>query len=186
MEYEPPPDLPELNFLADERTTLVEMLDYYRMTLLHRSWILDQTQLATRLKGHPSDLTIGGLMLHMALVEDIWFTRRLKGLDEPEPWASAPFDDDPDWEMHIAASWTPAQIRAQFLESVARSEQITTATESLDEITVLGHPVRGEHWNLRWILVHMIEEYARHCGHADLLREAIDGVTEDWRPRTRD
>ena len=180
MDYAEPPPLPVLDFAADELTTLTEMLDYYRTVLLHRGWILDAGQMATRMADHPSELTMGGLFLHMALVEDQWYTVRFLGEPEPEPWASAPFDEDWDWEFHVAAQWEPSQILDQFQESVDRSRRVIAEAESLETLTVKEHAERG-HWNLRWIMVHMIEEYARHCGHADLLREAIDGVTNDWR-----
>lgn len=181
MDHVEPPPLPELNKAADEMTTLVEMLNFYRVVLMHRGWTLTQEQLATRLSGHPSDLTIGGLLVHMALVEDWWYTYRFAGLDEAEPWASAT-EDDPDWDFHEPANWSADKIMNQFTESVERSRAITEATESLDTLSARSHPATGEPWNLRWIMVHMIEEYARHCGHADLLREAIDGVTDGWKP----
>jgi len=180
MDFPEPPRLPVLNFAADELTTLTEMLDYYRTVLLHRGWILDQGQMAARLADHPSDLTIGGILVHMALVEDQWFTVRFLGEPEPEPWASAPFDEDWDWEFHVAGQWEASQILDKFQESVDRSRRVIVESESLDTLSVKEHAERGP-WNLRWIMVHMIEEYARHCGHADLLREAIDGVTNDWR-----
>ena len=181
MDHLEPPPLPELNKSADEITTLTEMLDFYRVVLMHRGWTLSQEQLAMTLDGHPSDLTIGGLLLHMALVEDWWYTHRFAGLAEPEPWASAP-EEDPDWEFHEPANWSPSKIMDQFSTSVERSRKIAAEAESLDALSALTHPTTGGSWNLRWIMVHMIEEYARHCGHADLLREAIDGVTDGWKP----
>jgi hypothetical protein len=181
MDATEPPALPELNKAADELTTLTEMLDFHRVVLMHRGWTLSQQQLATRLENHPSDLTIGGLLVHMALVEDWWFHHRFAGLPESEPWASAP-DDDPDWDFHEPAKWSPDRIMNQFSESVERSRRVAADADSLDQLSARNHPTSGEHWNLRWIMVHMIEEYARHCGHADLLREAIDGVTDGWKP----
>lgn len=181
MDLVEPPPLPELNKAGDEMTTLTEMLDFHRVVLTHRGWTLTQEQLTRRLPGHPSDLTLGGLLVHMALVEDWWYTHRFAGLAEPEPWASAP-EEDPDWDFHEPANWSPTKIMDQFTTSVERSRKIIDEAESLDALSALTHSVTGEQWNLRWIMVHMIEEYARHCGHADLLREAIDGVTDGWKP----
>ena len=171
-----PPDLPDVGSLDDERTTLVSMLDFYRAVLVRKAWGLNDEQLATPIA--PSDLTIGGLVLHMALVEDFWFDHRFCGHDELEPWAGAPWDDDPDWEFHTAHEWGHPDLVAQFEESVTRSRRAIVSADTLDQPAALERS-DGTRWNLRWILVHMIEEYARHCGHADLIREAIDGTTGD-------
>lgn len=168
-----PPELPEEQRVADERTTLLSMLDFYRTVLVRKAWGLTPEQLATPLP--PSDLTLGGLLLHMAAVEDGWFHRHFAGGGLIEPWASAPWDAQPDWELEVAQEWAPGDLHAQFQASVARSRAVT-ADASLDQMAV------GEGrdpCNLRWIVVHLIEEYARHCGHADLLRQAIDGATGD-------
>ena len=84
--------------------------------------------------------------------------------------------EQPDWELDTAEDFTPAELIAQFDDSVERSR---AAIDGLDVETTAANESGGERANLRWILVHMIEEYARHCGHADLLREAIDGTTGD-------
>ena len=157
---------------ADERTTLVGMLDYYRAVLLRKTWGLTAEQLATQLP--PSDLTLGGLLLHMAFVEDDWFDEDFAGNERSEPWASAPWHEDPDWEFHAAADWSHEEIVARFEDAVSRSRRIVEAADSLDRTLAVRDDV-----NLRWVLVHMIEEYARHCGHADLIRQRIDGVVGD-------
>jgi len=163
---------------SDEPTTVTEFLDFFRAGLADQCGGMNLDQLNQRLPGHPSELTLGGIMIHMALVEDWWFHYRFAGEAELEPWASAPFDQDRDWEFHTVTEWTPESMTAQFHQSCDRSRAITAsalATEAgLDSLSVREHD-EGGHWNLRWIMVHMIEEYARHCGHADLLREAIDG-----------
>ena len=158
-----------------ERDTLVTFLDYYRTVLVRKAVGLDPTQLDTRLG--PSTLTIGGLVKQMGLVEDHWFHGVLLGNDQPEPWASADWDRSPDWEFDTAPNDSPAELLAQFRTSVARSDAAIASVDDLDR-TAAGSS-RREPTNLRWILVHMIEEYARHCGHADLIRESIDGRTGD-------
>jgi uncharacterized damage-inducible protein DinB len=171
MSSTPKPPLPvEPDRAADEITTLTQFLDYHRSVLMHRAWGLSDAQLSQRLE--PSTLTLGGLLKHMALVEDWWFDHRFLGHDEVEPWASAP-DDDPDWEFNSARHDTADELFALFTASCDRSRRAIGETPDLDQLSVLTRD--DEPWNLRWIMVHMIEEYARHCGHADLIREAIDG-----------
>lgn len=160
---------------ADERTLLVGFLDYYRAVLARKAQGLSKEQLAVRLG--PSDLTLGGLVKHMAIVEDIWFHERLHGRERLEPFASAPWDDDPDWEIHSAADDEPGEIFALYDAACKRSR---AAIDGVDLDAPLARPNRlGLHFSLRWVLIHMIEEYARHAGHADLIRQSIDGATGD-------
>ena len=96
-----------------------------------------------------------------------------------EPWASAPWDQDPDWEFHTAADLEPAALLDRYAETCERSRAniaAAAAAGGLDHLSA-PHPRRDERFNLRWILLHMLEETARHNGHADMLREAIDGET---------
>ncbi len=172
----PPPDLVELTMATGELETLTQFLDYYRTVLIRKAWGLDETQLCTRVAA--SSLTIAGLLKHMALVEDDWFQGDYLGRDLPEPWASAPFDDDPDWDIHSAADDSLADLLAQFQTSCERSRR-AIASATPDDICARSSQRTGEPIDVRWVLVHMIEEYARHCGHADLIREAIDGRTGD-------
>lgn len=158
-----------------ERDTLVTFLDSFRSVLIRKAVGLDQTQLATTLG--PSSLTIGGLVKHLAFVEDHWFTYVLLGHEYPEPWASADWNTSPDWEFDTAPTDLPAELLAQFERSLSRSRQALDGVSDLDAIA--ARPSHGEPTNVRWILVHMIEEYARHCGHADLIRESIDARTGD-------
>ncbi len=90
-----------------------------------------------------------------------------------EPWASAPWEQDRDWELHTAEHDDPDALRALYQDACARSRSAITMTD-LDTLSI-GHDRDGRQWSLRWILTHLIEETARHNGHADLLREAIDG-----------
>jgi len=158
----------------DERTALIEFLDIHRLEFHERCWGLTDEQL--RQTTAPSDLTLGALVKHMALVEHSWFEHRFAGMEEREPWASAPWDDDVDWEMTTAAGDTGTQLFTLFVEACQRSSAIVAGTESLAQLSV-RRDHDGKQWNLRWIMVHMIGEYARHLGHADLIRESIDGVT---------
>jgi uncharacterized damage-inducible protein DinB len=135
---------------------------------------LTKDQLAVRLG--PSTLTLAGLVKHLALVEDSWFQEDLFGRKLPEPWASAPFDDDPDWEFHSAVDDSPSDLLDLYAAACERSR--AAVAEVGDPAAWAARPLRnGMRINLRWILLHMIEETARHNGHADLLRESIDGQT---------
>jgi uncharacterized damage-inducible protein DinB len=164
----------EPEFDADERTMLTGFLDYHRATL---RWKVDGlTQAQMNQTTAASSLTLAALVKHLALVEDSWFTERFAGLPEPEPWAGVDWEADRDWEIHSSVDDSPAELLALYEAACTRSRAITDAATSLDQVHT------GDGWNrgplsLRWILLHMIEETARHNGHADFLREAIDGVT---------
>lgn len=162
---------------ADEAHTLLAFLDFHRRTLLLKTDGLDADALRRPLP--PSTMTLGGLLKHLAMVEDNWFAQ--VWLDERvEPWASADWDADRDWEWTSAADDSPAELRALWDASVARSRRTVAAALAaggLDQVSRRRHHATGEPVSLRWVLVHMIEEYARHNGHADLLREAVDGST---------
>ena len=162
---------------AGEAETVLAYLDYHRDTLRRKVEGLDREQLGRTLP--PSTMTLGGLVKHMTLVEESWFSRVLEGNDLGEPWASVPWDDDPDWEWRTGATDDPATLRAAYDEIVSRVDTIIAAALDRDGLDALSaRPSRrGEegHFSLRWILLHMIEEYARHNGHADLIRESIDG-----------
>jgi uncharacterized damage-inducible protein DinB len=163
---------------ASEAETLLAFLDYHRDTLRMKTEGLDAAQLDQRLA--PSALTLGGLLKHLAYVEDWWFNQVYADNPAPEPWASVDWQADGDWEYHSAAQDSPEELRDLFDDTVATSDRIVHealahpgAMESLSRRTFRSDPTR--HHNLRWILVHMVEEYARHNGHADLIRESIDG-----------
>jgi uncharacterized damage-inducible protein DinB len=158
-----------------EIATLAAFLDYQRMTLEWKCSRLDDAQLATRLA--TSSLSLGGLLRHLSRVEDYWFGEvAAKAESSLEPWAAM------EWaaEWDDAAGIPGAELRRTWDERVAASRSVMAArladgAAALDE----RYPAWGGHGTvtLRWILVHMIEEYARHNGHADLLREAVDGET---------
>lgn len=172
------PPAPPIPTEADERPTLVAFLDYYRAALLDRAHGLSDEQFQVALG--PSTLTLSRLIGHMSHVERWWFQDRFDGDDPPDLPPGFDFDTDPDAEMAHAQTLTGPQLLAQFNEAVADSRRRVEAAPSLDQRSARPHPRRtDEYWNLRWILVHMIEEYARHCGHADLIRESIDGDVAD-------
>jgi len=126
-----------------------------------------------------SSMTLGGLLKHLALVEDSYFSQKLLGRELGPPWDIVDVDADPDWEWHSAADDTPDQLRTLWQNAVARSRVLVAdalADGGLDRLSRRTWP-DGRAPSLRWILVHMIEEYARHNGHADLIRESVDGST---------
>ncbi len=127
-------------------------------------------------------MTIGGLVKHVALVEDYYFSLGL-GEHMPKPWSDVDFDADPDWEWHSAADDSPEGLQALWEAAAGRSRTAVAAflgEESADS------RVRWSEWtekpNLRRMLVDMVEEYARHTGHADLIRESIDGLVGEGQP----
>lgn len=167
-----PPVRPPLSLATDETTTLNEFLDFYRLELLGRASGLTTEQLNVRVGA--SSLTLGGLVKHMAIVEDCWFEHRFAGRPKPAPSVTLP-SGAPDWGLDSAAHDEPGQLNGWYRASWERSRHVVAEAPSLNDLSALTSGA-GERWSLRWIMVHMIEEYARHCGHADLLRESIDGI----------
>lgn len=166
---------PEPPHLGHERETLIGFLDFLRATLATKASGLDGDGLRRRLEAHPSDMSLGGLLKHLAYVEDYWCTEVVDGGAAPEPWASVDWSGDPDWDWHSADEDAPEAVWALWRAAVDRSRQVLTRHDALDGRH--ARPGSGEEVSLRWLLTHLVEEYARHCGHADLLREAIDGST---------
>ena len=169
---------PEPPAAADEVATLLGFLDYQRATLAWKCSGLDAAGL--RATTAASTMTLGGILKHMALVEDGWFSRSLLGREYSSPWDAVDWTADPDWEWHTAAGDSPGELFALWQRAVEQSR--ADVAEVLDSGDGLGRLAKriwpdGRSPSLRWILCHMIEEYARHDGHADLLRESIDGAT---------
>jgi len=159
---------------APEREMLVAWLDYHRATLAMKCDGLDDGQLRQR-PVPPSSLSLLGLIRHMAEVERGWFRRTLAGQDAPPLYYSR---DDPDGDFDNVDQADVGEAFATWRAECEAARALVAAADSL-EVTGsrLGDP--RERFSLRWILVHMIEEYARHNGHADLLRERIDGTVGD-------
>jgi hypothetical protein len=165
---------------ADEPTTLRGFLDHHRDTFKMKCSGLSQAQLAQALP--PSDMTLGGMMKHLAIVDQSWFEDDFAGRGFMPPFDTVDWDADPDWEWHSARDDTPEELFALFNEAVRRSdtvldEALRPGGVGLDGLSALEASEGRGRFSLRWILLHMIEEYARHNGHADLIRESIDGET---------
>jgi uncharacterized damage-inducible protein DinB len=168
---------PEPPVAADETATLLGFLDYQRATLGWKCAGLDSASLGATVGA--SSMTLGGLLKHLALVEDSWFSRSLYGQDRRPPWDAVDWTADPDWEWHSAAEDSPEQLLRLWQDAVDRSRSLVAKAlddGGLERLAQRTWP-DGTAPSLRWILVHMIEEYARHNGHADLLRESVDGQT---------
>ena len=164
-------DFPERMRTADERDMLDDMLDWYREAVLRKVSSVDsRVARSTPLR---SGTTIAGLVKHLALVEDSWFHDRFAGRPEAEPWASAPWDDDADWDFHSALGDEFADVVDLYRAACARSRS-ATADRGLDEPAAAAG---SRPFNLRFAYVHLIEETARHLGHLDILREYLDGST---------
>ena len=133
----------------------------------------------------PSTITLGGLLKHLALVEDDYFTRRLHNQAMGPPWDAVDWDADPDWEWHTAAEDSPEDLYALWRDAVARSRASVSEALAAGGLDVLAKHTwpDGRAPSLRRILIDLIEEYARHAGHADLIRESVDGVVGEDPPR---
>lgn len=167
---------PEPPQTADEASTLLGFLDFLRATIDWKTQGLDDDQLRRRLDAHPSPMTLGGLLKHLAYVEDHWFSEVVGGDPTVQPWAGVDWAADEDWDWNSAAQDSATELRGLWQGSVDRSRAVL-----VDRLGDLGRtfPAWGgqAEVSLRWVLTHMVEEYARHAGHADLLRELVDGQT---------
>ncbi|MFD9790153.1 DinB family protein [Streptomyces sp. NPDC059070] len=158
---------------ADEATMLSGWLEYHRETLAAKCSGLTDEQLRTA-SVPPSTLCLMGLMRHMSEVEQHWFANVFGGNSDGPYYFT---DEDPDGDFHPGPEATQAEALATWRGEVANS-RAHAAGHGLDEMSK-GTSRNGSHFSLRWIYTHMIEEYARHNGHADLLRQAVDGSTGD-------
>jgi uncharacterized damage-inducible protein DinB len=158
---------------GSERALLGQYLDFQRETILLKTEGLDQEQMN---RSHPpSSLTLAGLLYHLALVEESWLEVRFLGQPERPPWIDVDWDADPNWEFRTSGVLEPDAVRQRYREACERSRNVAAQSESLDQQSAL--PLRdGRLFSLRWVLLHLIEETARHAGHADFLREVIDGT----------
>jgi uncharacterized damage-inducible protein DinB len=168
---------PEPPSAADEAATLRGFLEYQRATFAWKCDGLDAAGMKTTVGA--STMTLGGMLKHLALVEDWWCSCSLFGRDHQPPWDAVDWDADPDWEWRTAAEDAPGELLALWQRAVAQSRSLVQealADGGLDQLARRTGD-DGQAPSLRWILFHLLEEYARHVGHADLIRESIDGQT---------
>lgn len=173
----------ELLPAGGEVETLLATLDRNRRTFGWKCAGLDAAGMNARLG--PSTLTLGSLVKHLALIEDHYFTAMVAGREMPEAWHK--YDGD-DWEWRTAAEDSPEELMALWRGAISRSRAVVAdALGGAGLDTLAAKPTHwGETLNLRRILADLIEEYARHTGHADLIRESVDGlVGEDAPPEWR-
>ena len=161
--------MPPLN--ADERTILESWLDFHRITLAMKCRGLDDKQAATA-SAPPSAVTLTGIVQHMAEVERNWFRRVLAGEQAPPIYDPQADPDGPDGGFELAGDATLSDALAAWRAEITCAREHCAGRDLADTGRFMKQDV-----SLRWIYVHMIEEYARHNGHADLVRERVDGAT---------
>lgn len=173
---------PEPPVAGDEAATLLGSLERQRATLAWKASGLDAEGLSR--KHPPSTITLGGLLKHLALVEDHTFSVKFLGEELGAPWDTVDWDADPDWEWNSAAEDAPDQLRAGWQAAVDRSRAVVDQALANGDLGQLGKFTnrRGESPSLRRLLIDLIEEYARHVGHADLVRESVDGLVGEDPP----
>ncbi len=167
---------------GNEVDTLLGSLERQRRTFAWKCGDLDAAGLRATLG--PSTMTLGGLLKHLAAIEDYYFSVKVHGREQHPPFDTAPWDDDQDWEWHSAATDGPAELMSLWQETVARSRVLVAeaiAAGGLDQPAGMTWP-DGRTPSLRRLLIDMIEEYARHTGHADLIRESVDGLVGEDPP----
>ncbi len=167
---------------GDETDTLLGSLERQRRTFAWKCGGLGEAGLKATVGA--SSITLGGLLKHLALVEADYFALRLHGRDPGPPWNTVDWNANPGWEWHSAADDTPAQLYAVWEDAVARSRLLVDealAEGGLDQLAKFTLP-DGRAPSLRRILIDLIEEYARHVGHADLIRESVDGLVGEDPP----
>jgi uncharacterized damage-inducible protein DinB len=165
-----------------EADALTSVLERNRRTFAWKAEGLDASGMSARTAA--TSMTLGGLVKHMALVEADWLAVKLAGLAYGPPWDGVDFEQDPDWEWRTGAQDDPDAVRALWRQAVERSRAVvaqTIAERGLDGPA--SYTFRnGRTPSVRVVLLDMIEEYARHTGHADLLREAVDGRVGEGAP----
>jgi uncharacterized damage-inducible protein DinB len=169
-------DITEPPVAGTETETLLGSLERQRSYLAWKCGGLDAAGMRATVGA--STMTLGGLLKHLALVEDEYFTRRLFGRELGPPWDAVDWDADPDWEWRTAAEDSPEQLMSLWRDAVTQSRAAVAealAAGGLDQPAAISGP-DGRSPSLRRILIDLVEEYARHVGHADLIRESVDGL----------
>ncbi|MCX5395262.1 DinB family protein [Streptomyces sp. NBC_00094] len=174
---------PEPPLAGTEAAAVLGALERQRATLAWKCSGLDASGLQATVGA--STITLGGLLKHLAHVEDSHFARLWLASAVGAPWNTVDWETTPDWDYRSAAEDTPEGLLALWQESVARSRAIVDEALGAGGLDQLGAYVTrgGERPNLRRILLDLIEEYARHAGHADIIRESVDGLTGEDPPR---
>lgn len=169
---------PEPPAVGSEAATLLGSLERQRATFAWKCADLDAAGLRATVGA--STVTLGGLLKHLAYMEDINFSRDLAGRDLPSPWDAADWSTDQDWEWRSAADDAPESLYALWADAVGRSRSAVAEALTGGGPDLVFSPPNGRPHSLRRLLVDLIEEYARHTGQADLIRESVDGrVGED-------
>ncbi|MFI8294161.1 DinB family protein [Streptomyces sp. NPDC085614] len=174
---------PEPPLAGTEAAAVLGALERQRATLAWKCSGLDAAGLRATIS--TSRITLGGLLKHLAHVEDSHFARLWLGCTVGAPWDTVDWESTPNWDYPYATADPPERLLALWQEVVARSRVIVDGALSTGGLDQLGvHTTRsGEPPNLRRLLLDLIEEYARHAGHADLIREFVDGLTVEDPPR---
>jgi uncharacterized damage-inducible protein DinB len=167
VNYMQDPERRQRREMVGERELLTRFLDFQRDTMFWKVSGLTREQLTS--PRTPSGLSLLGIVKHLGYVERSWFQRRFMGRDVSIAWRGV----EPDADFHIADDESPESVFAFYQAEITEARRIIAATDSLD--TVAANPERPV--TMRWILIHMIEETARHIGQADVMREATDGQT---------
>lgn len=159
-------------FTSGEKISLHTSLERHRDAVLWKTEGLDDAQLRRPMT--PSGTSLLGLVKHLAALEYLWFCQTFGRETEPLPFD----EDDPDADLRVDPSESTAEILAFYARARAAADQVVAQLDVDD----LGDAWFGEQVSLRWVLIHMIEETARHAGHMDIVRELLDGATGDHRP----
>ena len=168
---------PEPPLAADETGMLLGFLEWQRATFAWKTGRLDTAGLSAKIAD--STMTLGGMLKHLAYVEEYWFGEILHQRARGLPWSAQDWQADPNWDWDSAAGDSPGEIYRLWQDEVKRARaDVAEALADGGMDQAAKRPLSdGRAPNLRWIICHMIEEYARHNGHADLIRESIDGQT---------
>ena len=170
--YRPEQPAPQPPGNGDEVATLFGFLERQRATFAWKAGGLDEAGLGARLGG--SDMTLGGMLKHLARLEDDMTREWLLGQGQIAPWSDVDWDTDPTWDWRTAAEESPAVLYERWQDAVQRARRVFTE-ELVDRGRSMGD-ARAPFPSPRYVLLNMIEEYARHNGHADLIRESVDGL----------
>jgi uncharacterized damage-inducible protein DinB len=164
------PKRPRIPFSGPERVQLDAWLDFYRATVLEKCDGLSAAQLKERPVAS-SSLSLLGIVRHMTFVEQVWFEKRFAGRDASDYYKT---EGDRDSDFNDLDDTAVEDVFSLYARATEVSREVAAGHDLDEKVAIV---TRGRDVDLRWILIHMIEEYARHCGHADLIRELIDGAT---------